>query len=168
MIAASYGEHDIVCQDDDGYLAFWTLKNPKHPERLIKTDSRVLSCNFSKKNPNLIGTGCYNGVVSIYDIRVQGDEPIADSKELDSKHLNAVWQVGWVGKSSSNDKGEGLISISSDGKVMEWSIKKGLEAQELKLLNRVNNPYMKEESSDTINFRYTTGFRYQSKPNLHP
>lgn len=119
-----------------------------------------MSCKFSKKNPNLIGVGCYDGVVSIYDIRKPGHSPIADSQELDSKHLDAVWEVDWVGKSNTSEKGEGLISISSDGKLMEWSIKKGLEAQELKWLNRNSNPFMKEESSDAINFRFTTGFSF--------
>lgn len=66
--------------------------------------------------------------------------------------------MNWVGKGNNNDIGEGLISISSDGKIIEWSIKKGLESQELKLLNRVNNPAIKSDKSDTINFRYTTGF----------
>jgi dynein intermediate chain 4, axonemal len=146
LLVATYGEHDLAMDNREGYLAFWTLKNPDYPERLIKTQSRAMSCSFSKKDPNLVGVGCYDGVVAIYDIRQSGDRPVADSKELDSKHLDVVWQVNWVGKSSSNDKGEGLVSISSDGKIMEWSIKKGLEAQELKLLNRVTNPFMKEDS----------------------
>ena len=78
---------------------------------------------------------------------------------MDTKHLDAIWEVNWVGKGNTADKGEGLVSISSDGKILEWSIKKGLEAQELKLLNRVTNPHIKTDKADTINFRYTTGFR---------
>jgi len=117
-----------------------------------------MCCKFSPKNPNLIGVGMYDGVVAIYDIRTQGDNPIADSKEMPEKHLDVVWEVDWVGKSQNSDKGEGLVSISSDGRIVEWSIKKGLECQELKLLNRQANPMQKDENSDAINFRYTTGF----------
>lgn len=168
LLASTYGEFDLSSKTrldgynslpQEGYLAFWTLKNPRCPERLIKTSARATTCKFSEKNPNLIGVGLYDGIIAIYDIRKGGDQPIADSKELDLKHLDAVWDVNWVQKGNTADKGEGLVSISSDGKIIEWSIKKGLESQELKLLNRVTNPHIKNDKADTINFRYTTGFR---------
>lgn len=90
-----------------------------------------MSCKFSQSSPNLIAAGCYNGVVAIYDIRIGGDKPVADSKLLPGKHLDVVWEVQWVprGNSGASDKGETLVSISSDGRVVEWSMKKGLEFQ---------------------------------------
>lgn len=91
LLAATYGEYDLSIDNREGYLAFWTLKNPESPERLIKTQSRAISCSFSKKDPNLIGVSCYDGVVAIYDIRQSGNRPVADSKELESKHLDVVW-----------------------------------------------------------------------------
>ena len=99
LLAATYGEFDLLPRlkgdrspdNLEGYLAFWTLKNPEFPERLIRTNSRAMTCKFSPRNPNLIGVGMYDGVVAIYDIRKKGDQPIADSKELDNKHLDAVW-----------------------------------------------------------------------------
>lgn len=168
LLAATYGEFELDAKKDDdqkmsasevGYLAFWTLKNPRCPERLIKISSKATTCRFSERNPNLIGVGLFDGIIAIYDIRKSGDQPVADSKELDLKHLDAIWDVNWVQKGNTADKGEGLVSISSDGKIIEWSIKKGLESQELKLLNRVTNPHIKNDKADTINFRYTTGFR---------
>lgn len=43
LLAVSYGEfdHDSEMKDTkrDGLLLFWTLKNPKFPERTIKTKS---------------------------------------------------------------------------------------------------------------------------------
>ena len=157
LLAATYGEIDLNV-NKEGHIIFWTQKNPNYPERVIDTPSRAMCCKFSPRNPNLIGVGMYDGVVAIYDIRKSGNKPIADSRELEKKHLDVVWEVDWVGKSHNSDKGEGLVSISSDGKIMEWSIKKGLEAQDLKLLNRQANPMQKDDNSDAINFRYTTGF----------
>ena len=53
LIAVGYGEYDINCTDDrllkPGLLCFWTLKNPKFPERIIKTDHSITCCQFSKK-----------------------------------------------------------------------------------------------------------------------
>lgn len=128
LLAASYGECELS-PDSPGYLMFWTLKNPNYPERIIKTPSRVMSCKFSKTMPNLIATGWYNGVVAIYDIRVSGDRPIADSRTHPKKHLDIVWEVQWTPRGSGNDKAENIISISSDGRVVEWFMKKGLECQ---------------------------------------
>ena len=41
-------------------------------------------------------------------------------------------------------KGEFLISISGDGRIIEWSMKKGLEFTELKQLKRETNPNQKD------------------------
>ena len=38
------------------------------------------------------------------------------------------------------NKAETLISISGDGRIVEWSMKKGLEYTDLKQLKRETNP----------------------------
>ena len=40
LLAASYGEYELS-PDREGYLMFWTLKNPNFPERIIKTPSSI-------------------------------------------------------------------------------------------------------------------------------
>jgi len=158
-LVASYGEYELT-PDKDGYVMFWTLKNPNYPERIIKTPSKAMTCKFSPKSPNLIACGMYNGVVAIYDIRNKGDKPIADSKLLEGKHIDTVWEVHWVGigGNSDADKGENLYSISSDGKITEWSLKKGLEWTDIMFLKRQTNPNHKEEALGGMNFRLTAGF----------
>lgn len=56
LIAVGYGEYDISCVDDStlkkGILAFWTLKNPNFPEKIIYHDHSITCCAFSKKKPN--------------------------------------------------------------------------------------------------------------------
>jgi len=46
--------------------------------------------------------------------------------EQGGKHSGPVWEVQWVEK-SREERTELLYSISSDGKIVEWSMKKGLE-----------------------------------------
>lgn len=41
-------------------------------------------------------------------------------------------------------KGESLVSVSGDGRVIEWSMKKGLEFTELMQLKRETNPNQKD------------------------
>jgi WD40 repeat protein len=63
----------------------------------------------------------------------------------DNKHLDIVWEIDWARKSQKAGCSEQLISISSDGKVNEWNIKKGLECNELKLIAHQQNPLFKSK-----------------------
>lgn len=78
LLAVSYGEldHEVKKDNREGLLLFWTLKNPKFPERTIKVKSRITACQFSKKSPNLIAIGDYDGDVAIYDLR-QGSSEVS-------------------------------------------------------------------------------------------
>jgi WD40 repeat protein len=132
LIAVGYGEYDISCIDDStlkkGLLCFWTLKNPNFPEKIITHDHSITCCSFSKKSPHLIAIGDSHGNIAIYNIRGNNTKPIAESKDLESKHTDIVWEVQWMQR---ENKGESLISISGDGRIIEWSMKKGLEFTEL-------------------------------------
>jgi len=149
LIAAGYGEFDIDCSKDNqmkdpfkpGYLCFWTLKNPTFPEKMIKTDHSITCCQFSKKQPHLIAVGDSHGNIAIYNIRSNSSKPIAESKDMDGKHSDIIWELQWVVREG---KGEFLISISGDGRIIEWSMKKGLEFTELKQLKRETNPNQKD------------------------
>ena len=68
LLAAVYGDPDINSKQP-GFLCFWTLKNPLHPERVIKTPRGLTYCNFSKRNPYLIVVSDYQGEIMIYDLR---------------------------------------------------------------------------------------------------
>jgi hypothetical protein len=60
---------------------------------------------------------------------------------MDGKHSDIIWELQWVVREG---KGEFLISISGDGRIIEWSMKKGLEFTELKQLKRETNPNQKD------------------------
>jgi dynein intermediate chain 4, axonemal len=154
LLAVSYGEYDSISKKP-GMLLFWTLKSPKFPERIIKADSGLISCHFSKINPNLIATGSCDGVVAIYDVRKKGDKPAAESSQMLEKHIDTVWEVKW--HDQGNEKGENLISISSDGRIVEWSIKKGLECKDLLNLKKPTNPNQKDDKEAAV-FRSSVGF----------
>ena len=46
------------------------------------------------------------------------------------KHKSPVWQITWneQDRSSKTDNMEVLVSISSDGRVMQWTLRKEFEA----------------------------------------
>jgi hypothetical protein len=107
-----------------------------------------------------LACGTYDGIVAIYDLRKKDGTPVAENgadskKDNSGKHSDAIWEVNWVGKGSKggSDKGEGLVSISSDGRIVEWSMKKGLEYTDLMNLKRSSNPSNRETASEGVNFR---------------
>ncbi|KAF1782653.1 WD40-repeat-containing domain [Phytophthora cactorum] len=123
----------------------------------------VTSIDFSTAHPYLLAVGFADGVVSIYDTRKDDSissgssssastslgvtatptarhvpVPIATSSGLSGKHLDAVWQVKWVAHGGS----ESVVSVSADGRVVEWSLKKGLSYSDLMTLKRAPNPLL--------------------------
>ncbi|KAL4445579.1 hypothetical protein ABPG74_006130 [Tetrahymena malaccensis] len=158
LLACTYGELDLNV-NRQGMVMFWTLKNPSYPERIIKTKSRLTSCKFSEMNPNLLATGSYDGIVAIYDIRKKGNQPILCNDQTEGKHSDAIWELNWIGKGNKgNEKGESLVSISSDGRIVEWNMKKELENTELMSLKKTQNPSSKEQANEGTNFRQAAGF----------
>ena len=65
-----------------------------------------------------------------------------DSKDALEKHSAPVWQVSWVVKEHSmgESKAETLVSISIDGRILQWSIRKGFESTQLMKLKRLLTP----------------------------
>ncbi|KAG5182360.1 hypothetical protein JKP88DRAFT_263199 [Tribonema minus] len=142
-----------------GCILFWSVRNPGWPERIIRTPSGVTCLAFSDRHPNLLAIGLYSGAIAVYDIARDrghggggnsgsdghdggGDgsgygTPIAESSTSAGKHNEPVWQVKWVGKGAERGDAEVLVSISTDGRVCEWSIKKGCVHAPLMVLRRV-------------------------------
>ncbi|KAG7397131.1 WD repeat-containing protein 78 [Phytophthora boehmeriae] len=133
-------------------------------ERIYHLPVSATSIDFSTTHPYLLAVGFADGVVSIYDTRKDdavstpatstipagsssGAEnassrhvpvPIATSSGMSGKHLDAVWQVRWVARGG----GESVVSVSADGRVVEWSLKKGLSYSDLMTLKRAPNPLL--------------------------
>ena len=49
LLAVSYGEYDLN-SNREGYVMFWTLKNPSFPERIIKYPSSMIDLNLAIEN----------------------------------------------------------------------------------------------------------------------
>jgi WD40 repeat protein len=140
ILAVGYGSfHLSESEASGGYVMFWSIRNPSYPEKIIKTPSGVTAIDFSAAHPNMLAVGMYDGTVSIYDTRNGPDLgiPVLDSSQLATKHMDPVWEVKWVDKGP--ERGESLVSIATDGRVLEWSMKKGLTMTPLMVLKRVGN-----------------------------
>nr|KAG5695976.1 hypothetical protein BaRGS_023355 [Batillaria attramentaria] len=138
LIAVGYGQFDFTNQKS-GLVCCWSLKNPEYPERVYTSKQGVTSLDFSVANANLLAVGYYDGGVGIYNVRSTEDEPILDSQDSQGKHLCPVWQIQWIEKErgTGEERTEVLISISTDGRVTQWSIRKGFESYDIMRLKKL-------------------------------
>eukprot|EP00927_Polykrikos_kofoidii_P025301 TRINITY_DN22760_c0_g2_i1.p1 TRINITY_DN22760_c0_g2~~TRINITY_DN22760_c0_g2_i1.p1 ORF type:complete len:875 (-),score=158.77 TRINITY_DN22760_c0_g2_i1:75-2699(-) len=160
LLAVSYGDTAPVPNAAGGLVLFWSLKNPTYPERVIRTKNGVTALHFSGMHPNMVAAGTHDGSVMIWDLRRPSDIPVLKSGN-DQKHKDIVWETRWVDRGPDKQPPELLVSVSSDGKVLQWSMKKGLEQTPLMQLKRLpnhlgsNSVYGHKEG---IVFRKSSGF----------
>ena len=151
VLAVGYGELDFMTRDEDeddndkncskGLVAFWSLKNPEFPEWFFQTEHGVTALDFSPTEFNLLAVGLRDGTVGVYNTREpsQFATPFLNSGDgVPGKHTDPVWKLKWVQRGVSGEgSDEVLVSISSDGRVTSWRLKKGLEFLDLMRLTRV-------------------------------
>ena len=143
ILATGYGEYGIPHPDKkySGLICCWSLKNPVAPERVIQLESEagVSALSFSNQHASLLAVGNTDGTLALYDVRKHGNAPALKTTVSTGQHTGTIWEVKWVERGKG--RGENLISISADGRVLEWSMKKGLErtAPDLMKLKRMPN-----------------------------
>ena len=50
--------------------------------------------DFHPQHPNLLALGCYDGSVSVYDVR-RPTKPLYTSTAANGKHSDPVWELFW-------------------------------------------------------------------------
>ena len=123
-------------RDNGGLILIWSPRNPSFPEKTIQTKSPVTANAFSVKTPTVLAVGMEDGCISLFDTS-QHEISSVTSAFVSSRHMSTVTQLTWIlaEKQSSNER---LISISTDGRVLQWSISKGMCLHPLMTLNRPN------------------------------
>jgi len=166
LLCAGYGS-TVFGNKNEGQIRLWTLKNMYHPERTYNLTKGVTSVNFSTIHPYLLAAGLYDGAVCIYDIRSCENKPVLRSNMGTAKHSSAVWEVIWGKNEVSHTSHEQLYSISSDGAVKQWTMKKGFISTDIMSLKRVPNQasQLGKKSSNTIRSRQASGMCFDFPKN---
>nr|XP_002131353.1 WD repeat-containing protein 78 [Ciona intestinalis]BCG62024.1 WD repeat-containing protein 78 [Ciona intestinalis] len=163
ILAVGYGQFGFNEQNKNkgSLTCCWNLKNPEFPERVFHSKASVTALDFSSVYPNLLAVGLYDGTVCIYNVRNMTDQPVVDSFDCTGKHSSPVWQLCWIERERGlgEDRSEILISISADGRVVQWSIRKGFECSDLMKLKRTGskNPQKKKEKAEALISRQAPG-----------
>lgn len=140
ILAVGYGSLEFG-RHDSGLVCCWSIKNPEFPERIYETASSVTAVDFSLDRPSLLGVGLHDGNIAVYDVVTSDVKPILDSRDKDiaTKHSQPVWDLKWVIRERmiGEESGEMLFSAATDGRVLQWSLHRGLEQCEILLAKRV-------------------------------
>lgn len=138
LLAVGYG-HFGFKEQKRGLACCWSIKNPMWPERIYQSSCGVTAVDFSIGAPNLLAVGYHNGSIAVYNVQSNSNIPVLDSSESPQKHLGPIWQLQWIEQdrgTTGDDKREILVSISADGRISKWVIRKGLNCHDLMRLKR--------------------------------
>ncbi|XP_070602220.1 dynein axonemal intermediate chain 4 isoform X2 [Erythrolamprus reginae] len=169
LLAVGYGQFRFQ-EQKKGLACCWSLKNPMWPERIYNCVHGVTALDFSTANPNLLAVGLFNGTIEVYNVQSRNQTSVLDNSESHDKHLGPVWQLRWVEQdrgTSGEDKGEILVSISADGRITKWFVRKGLSCTDLMKLKRTTAERRKsggEKKSEALISRQAPGLCFDFHP----
>lgn len=147
LLAVGYGrlEHAV---SSAGLVAVWSLAHPSHPVWHAATPCGVSALDWSGRAPSCLAVGFFDGGLALYDVRAGGGSKGATAQPLVSAppagaggaggaHAEPVWRLRHVPKPEASEAGrEMLVSVSTDGRLLEWKHAQGLERGELLRLRR--------------------------------
>ncbi|KAG7263212.1 hypothetical protein CRUP_031755 [Coryphaenoides rupestris] len=117
----------LCCKQGSGMLLLYTLKNSTCPEYIYPTAAGVMCLHIHQRLSHLVAVGLYDGSVAVYNLKEEREEdgggvpqPAYRSTAKAGKHTDPVWQVRW--QSDDMDNNHNFYSISSDGRVVSWTL----------------------------------------------
>ncbi|KAI8850615.1 WD40-repeat-containing domain protein [Chytridium lagenaria] len=115
----------------DSYI--WDVENPNVPDQTLTPPSPLVCVKYNPKDPHILVGGSYNGLLSYWDTR-KGPYPV-DTSAIEKSHRDPVYNLSWVQSKS----GAEFFSVSTDGQVLWWDIRKMAEPTETLLLDPEKN-----------------------------
>lgn len=130
MLCAAFGRSDLTgwC-NKSGILCCWSLFrpefNPECPTCSVEHSSCFTTIACHPSQPSLMAAGSFDGEVLIYDLADSCDVLKACSNISDYSHREPVSSLQWNrnrGAFTASIDAYQLVSLSSDGKILWWSL----------------------------------------------
>ena len=71
----SYGSYNFYEQPECGYICFYSLKNPSHPEYVLHSYCGVMCLDSNPAHPQMVAAGLADGNVAVYDLTRPSSSP---------------------------------------------------------------------------------------------
>lgn len=102
----------------------WDVTNSNKPFMELCPSSHLTCLRFNPKNTDTLVGGCYNGLITCFDLRkpngVTGTCSPLDTSVLEKSHHDPVSDVRWV----NSKTGHQCASVSTDGRMIWWDTRK--------------------------------------------
>ena len=147
LFAVGYGSYDFLRQNT-GMICCYSMKNTSFPEYIFSTESGVMCLDFHPQLPSLLAVGCYDGNVMVFNVNNGSTKAIYSSSIRTGKHNDPVWQVHW--QKEELGKELNFYSISSDGRVANWSMSKNELKMEPVMHLKIMNPSKDEPDEASL------------------
>lgn len=96
----------------------WDVNSPNEPDFELVPPSPLSSLVYNPRSQDYIVGGCYNGLVSFWDLR-KGKEPV-ESSLIEHSHRDPVYDIFWIQSRTGNE----CVSSSTDGQLLWWDVRK--------------------------------------------
>lgn len=161
LFAVGYGSYDFMRQTK-GLICIYSLKNTSNAEYTINLQSGVVCMDFHPDHCNLLVVGTYNGMVSVFDVRMKSDSPIYMSNSPENRHTDPVWNVRWNPVEIGMELN--FYTISSDGRVVKWNMSQNeLQNEDVMELQNVIPKTINEEDSNLLGLASACCFDWSAK-----
>jgi len=129
----------------------WDINERNVPLLELRTGSPLICCQYNMKNVEVLVGGCYNGLLNVYDLRT-GPSPQGRSA-VEVSHYDPVYDVAWLGGKTGTE----CVSVSSDGRLLYWDVRKLDEFQDECVLNDGNRDEPKTLGGVSLEFMMEAG-----------
>ena len=97
----------------------WDILNPNTPDQELLPSSPLCCLRFNAKDPQTLVGGCYNGLISFFDLRKSGAVPF-ETSVIENSHHDPVYDVFWISAKSAQI----CASVSTDGQMLTWDTRR--------------------------------------------
>lgn len=119
-LVGSYSNLRFQRMSEDMPMAsfIWDIGERNVPLMELRATSPLICCQYNQKNPDWLLGGSYNGLINHYDLR-KGPSPCLKSS-VEVGHYDPVYDVVWL----QSKTGTECASVSSDGRLLFWDVRK--------------------------------------------
>ena len=117
-LAASYSVMKFQGQNSGSKAYIWDINNPNVPSESLIPPSPIVKLAYNHKSVEQIAFGCYNGIVGLWDHRVDRSKP-AMLSPIEMSHHEPVTDLRWLSSKGGNE----FVSSSTDGQVIWWDFR---------------------------------------------
>ncbi|CAJ1383167.1 unnamed protein product [Effrenium voratum] len=138
-LVGSYSNLRFQRMSEDMPMAsfIWDIAERNVPLMELRATSPLICCQYNQKNPDWLLGGSYNGLINHYDLR-KGPSPCMKSS-VEVGHYDPVYDVVWL----QSKTGTECSSVSSDGRLLFWDVRKLSEVLDECVLNDGNKEHPK-------------------------